>query len=106
VDQGINFDMSTLSVNIGNILNLTNGTIDATGGGKLTLGLGLASPGTLNYGTGNIYGPFERWINSASTILFPVGDKQFPPIIRLLLLLTRLLPEVLLYLNLKPVIPV
>ncbi len=52
---------------------MNSGVIDA-GIHTLTLGSGLASTGTLTYTSGQIRGTFERWINSAESFLFPVGD--------------------------------
>ncbi|MFN8206906.1 MAG: PKD-like domain-containing protein [Bacteroidales bacterium] len=75
IENGVTLDMQAVGIQVYDSLSLINGFIDATGGDQLTLGQNTVNAGTLHYVTGSIYGPFERWLNSTGTKLFPVGDK-------------------------------
>ncbi len=57
----------------GNTLTMSSGVIYALDG-TLTLGIGLAATGSINYTDGHINGHFERWINVAGTYNFPIGS--------------------------------
>ena len=61
---------------VSNSLTMTSGNVNA-GSSKITLGTGTGSPGSLTYTSGQVIGPFERWITTSSppalSIIFPVG---------------------------------
>jgi gliding motility-associated-like protein len=67
-------------VTVGNMLTMDAGIIHALDG-LLTVGTGLATPGSVNYNGGHINGYFERWINAAGTYSFPVGSDDRPQFI-------------------------
>lgn len=61
---------------VSNSLTMTAGNIATTGTNLLTLG--VSAPGTLNWTSGTIVGPFRRWFNASTNTgntsgLFPVG---------------------------------
>jgi len=60
------------NIQVSNNLTLNSGTI-STSSNILTLGSGIASPGTLTYVSGRIVGKFEKWVTSSSNYLFPIG---------------------------------
>lgn len=61
---------------VSNSLTMTSGNVATTATNLLTLG--VSAPGTINWTSGTIVGPFRRWFNAStnsgnSTGLFPVG---------------------------------
>ncbi|NBY40180.1 MAG: T9SS C-terminal target domain-containing protein, partial [Flavobacteriia bacterium] len=70
-----------IPVSVSDSLHMWQGNIYTTANNLLTLGLSSASPGTLNYNSGTIVGPFKRFFaNSATSGLagrFPVGTATY-----------------------------
>lgn len=66
---------------VNNILTMIQGNVFTTLNNLLTLGVSSSQPGTLNYNTGTIVGPFRRYFSSQATNglagLFPVGTSNF-----------------------------
>jgi hypothetical protein len=60
------------NANVSHNLTFTSGTIN-TGAGIITVGSGIASPGTIAYTSGRVIGRLERWIASNGSYLFPIG---------------------------------
>ena len=59
-------------VDVSNALTMNEGNID-TQSNQFTLGTSAITEGTLTHVSGTIIGEFDRWVNSASSFLFPVG---------------------------------
>ncbi len=70
-----------IPVTVSDSLHMWQGNIYTTANNLLTLGLNSASPGTLNYNSGTIVGPFKRFFaNTAISGLagrFPVGTATY-----------------------------
>ncbi|MFO7924947.1 MAG: MBG domain-containing protein [Bacteroidales bacterium] len=60
------------NVRVSNELSMTGGNVNA-GVNILELGTGTGNPGTITHTSGNITGKFERWVNTTTEYLFPVG---------------------------------
>lgn len=60
-------------VTVNNMLTMSEGDVQG-GANTLTLGNSSITEGTLDHTNGIIVGQFQRWINSASSFLFPVGN--------------------------------
>jgi len=57
---------------VSNTLSMSGGNILAQGN-TLTVGTGIASPGSLSYTSGAVVGQYEKWITGSGPYLFPVG---------------------------------
>lgn len=70
-----------IPVSVSDSLHMWQGNIYTTSGNLLTLGLNSASPGTLNYNSGTIVGPFKRFFANAAVSglagRFPVGTATY-----------------------------
>jgi len=66
---------------VNNILTMIQGNVFTTLTNLLTLGVSSSQPGTLNYNTGTIVGPFRRYYSSIATSgnagFFPVGTTSY-----------------------------
>ena len=68
------------NVEVTTSLSMSEGIVE-TGGNTLTLGTNAITEGTLSHTNGRIVGNFERYVNSASAFLFPVGtDTDYRPL--------------------------